>query len=73
MCFECVLFYLCFYLAQIPVFQRGGSIIPRKVRVRRSSECMENDPYTLYVALSSQVVFLHLCCGLFIVFIFNMF
>uniref|UniRef100_A0A672PM47 Neutral alpha-glucosidase AB-like n=1 Tax=Sinocyclocheilus grahami TaxID=75366 RepID=A0A672PM47_SINGR len=35
-------------------FQRGGSIICRKDRVRRSSSCMENDPYTLYVALSSQ-------------------
>uniref|UniRef100_A0AAQ5XVT5 Glycoside hydrolase family 31 N-terminal domain-containing protein n=1 Tax=Amphiprion ocellaris TaxID=80972 RepID=A0AAQ5XVT5_AMPOC len=39
---------------QIPVFQRGGSIIPRKVRVRRSSTCMEHDPYTLYVALNLQ-------------------
>uniref|UniRef100_A0AAQ5XTG6 Glycoside hydrolase family 31 N-terminal domain-containing protein n=1 Tax=Amphiprion ocellaris TaxID=80972 RepID=A0AAQ5XTG6_AMPOC len=38
----------------IPVFQRGGSIIPRKVRVRRSSTCMEHDPYTLYVALNLQ-------------------
>uniref|UniRef100_A0A8C1ZUH4 Zgc:171967 n=1 Tax=Cyprinus carpio TaxID=7962 RepID=A0A8C1ZUH4_CYPCA len=36
------------------VFQRGGSIICRKDRVRRSSSCMENDPYTLYVALGSQ-------------------
>uniref|UniRef100_A0A8C7MZK3 Glucosidase II alpha subunit a n=1 Tax=Oncorhynchus kisutch TaxID=8019 RepID=A0A8C7MZK3_ONCKI len=39
---------------KIPVFQRGGSIICRKNRVRRSSSCMENDPYTLYVALDSQ-------------------
>uniref|UniRef100_A0A671WGQ9 Glucosidase II alpha subunit n=1 Tax=Sparus aurata TaxID=8175 RepID=A0A671WGQ9_SPAAU len=38
----------------IPVFQRGGSIIPRKLRVRRSSTCMEHDPYTLYVALNPQ-------------------
>lgn len=46
----------CFLsLRQIPVFQRGGSIIPRKLRVRRSSSCMEHDPYTLYVALSHQV------------------
>lgn len=37
------------------MFQRGGSIIPTKERVRRSSVCMENDPYTLYVALSPQV------------------
>uniref|UniRef100_A0A8C8CHE8 Glycoside hydrolase family 31 N-terminal domain-containing protein n=1 Tax=Oncorhynchus tshawytscha TaxID=74940 RepID=A0A8C8CHE8_ONCTS len=42
------------FLSQIPVFQRGGSIICRKNRVRRSSSCMENDPYTLYVALDSQ-------------------
>ncbi|TRY55081.1 hypothetical protein DNTS_034510 [Danionella cerebrum] len=41
-------------MSSIPVFQRGGSIICRKDRVRRSSSCMENDPYTLYVALSSQ-------------------
>uniref|UniRef100_A0A8D3CT87 Glucosidase II alpha subunit b n=1 Tax=Scophthalmus maximus TaxID=52904 RepID=A0A8D3CT87_SCOMX len=40
---------------QIPVFQRGGSIIPRKLRVRRSSSCMEHDPYSLYVALNPQV------------------
>lgn len=40
---------------QIPVFQRGGSIIPRKLRVRRSSTCMEHDPYTLFVALNPQV------------------
>uniref|UniRef100_A0A671RCX5 Neutral alpha-glucosidase AB-like n=1 Tax=Sinocyclocheilus anshuiensis TaxID=1608454 RepID=A0A671RCX5_9TELE len=38
----------------LPIFQRGGSIICRKDRVRRSSSCMENDPYTLYVAPSSQ-------------------
>uniref|UniRef100_A0A8C2XB07 Glucosidase II alpha subunit n=1 Tax=Cyclopterus lumpus TaxID=8103 RepID=A0A8C2XB07_CYCLU len=38
----------------IPVFQRGGSIIPRKSRVRRSSTCMMQDPYTLYVALNPQ-------------------
>uniref|UniRef100_A0A674C868 Neutral alpha-glucosidase AB n=1 Tax=Salmo trutta TaxID=8032 RepID=A0A674C868_SALTR len=41
-------------MSSIPVFQRGGSIICRKNRVRRSSSCMENDPYTLYVALDSQ-------------------
>uniref|UniRef100_A0A672PDP9 Neutral alpha-glucosidase AB-like n=1 Tax=Sinocyclocheilus grahami TaxID=75366 RepID=A0A672PDP9_SINGR len=38
----------------IYLFQRGGSIICRKDRVRRSSSCMENDPYTLYAALNSQ-------------------
>ncbi|KAK3012708.1 hypothetical protein RJ639_008983 [Escallonia herrerae] len=31
----------------IPAFQRAGTIIPRKDRLRRSSTQMENDPYTL--------------------------
>uniref|UniRef100_A0A2K6E814 Neutral alpha-glucosidase AB n=1 Tax=Macaca nemestrina TaxID=9545 RepID=A0A2K6E814_MACNE len=38
----------------IPVFQRGGTIVPRWMRVRRSSECMKDDPITLFVALSPQ-------------------
>lgn len=38
----------------IPVFQRGGSIIPRKLRLRRSTSAMTRDPYTLYVALDSD-------------------
>ncbi|XP_066574973.1 neutral alpha-glucosidase AB isoform X2 [Amia ocellicauda] len=46
--------YIPVTMSSIPVFQRGGSIIPRKDRVRRSSSCMTNDPYTLYVALSPQ-------------------
>ena len=36
---------------RIPVYQRGGSIIPKKERIRRSSALMINDPYTLIVAL----------------------
>ena len=36
-----------------PVFQRGGSIVPRKNRVRRSSKLMVHDPYTLTVALDA--------------------
>ncbi|CAM9381579.1 unnamed protein product [Pylaiella littoralis] len=36
---------------KIPVFQRGGSIIPRKQRLRRSSLMMAGDPYTLVVAV----------------------
>ncbi|CAG9763272.1 unnamed protein product [Ceutorhynchus assimilis] len=36
------------------VFYRGGSIIPRKDRPRRSSTVMHNDPFTLYVALDSN-------------------
>jgi len=35
-----------------PVFQRGGAIIARKERVRRSSPLMRHDPLTLLVALS---------------------
>ena len=35
--------------------QRGGTIIPRKLRVRRCSALMINDPYTLFVALNPQV------------------
>ncbi|XP_066514405.1 neutral alpha-glucosidase AB isoform X2 [Hoplias malabaricus] len=46
--------YIPVTMSSIPVFQRGGSIISRKDRVRRSSACMENDPYTLYVALNPQ-------------------
>ena len=40
---------------KIPVYQRGGSIIPRKLRLRRSSQLMVNDPYTLYVALDDSL------------------
>uniref|UniRef100_A0A8D3DCI1 Glucosidase II alpha subunit b n=1 Tax=Scophthalmus maximus TaxID=52904 RepID=A0A8D3DCI1_SCOMX len=46
--------YIPVTISSIPVFQRGGSIIPRKLRVRRSSSCMEHDPYSLYVALNPQ-------------------
>ncbi|XP_011099673.1 probable glucan 1,3-alpha-glucosidase [Sesamum indicum] len=38
----------------IPAFQRAGTIIPRKDRFRRSSTQMENDPYTLVIALNSS-------------------
>ena len=41
-------------LDTIPVFQRGGSVIPRKLRLRRSSHLMVNDPYTLFVALDAS-------------------
>jgi len=40
---------------KIPVYQRGGSVIPRKLRLRRSSHLMVNDPYTLYVALGNDL------------------
>jgi len=41
-------------LEKIPVYQRGGSIVPRRDRARRSSALMVNDPYTLVVALDSR-------------------
>eukprot|EP01043_Picozoa_sp_COSAG02_P017594 COSAG02_NODE_800_length_17049_cov_14.510737_12_plen_980_part_00 len=40
-------------LEKIPVYQRGGSIIPKKMRVRRSSSAQANDPYTLVIALDT--------------------
>ncbi|KAL2521192.1 putative glucan 1 [Forsythia ovata] len=38
----------------VPAFQRAGTILPRKDRFRRSSTQMENDPYTLVIALNSS-------------------
>merc|ERR1712238_199051 len=40
---------------KIPVYQRGGSVISRKLRLRRSSHLMMHDPYTLYVALGNDL------------------
>lgn len=39
---------------EIPVFQRGGTIVPRKMRVRRSTTQMQNDPFTFIVALTNN-------------------
>lgn len=39
---------------KIPAYQRGGSIMPRKMRLRRSASLMFHDPYTLVVALDKQ-------------------
>eukprot|EP00611_Tribonema_gayanum_P025598 TRINITY_DN586_c0_g1_i2.p1 TRINITY_DN586_c0_g1~~TRINITY_DN586_c0_g1_i2.p1 ORF type:complete len:713 (-),score=185.56 TRINITY_DN586_c0_g1_i2:580-2718(-) len=36
---------------KIPVYQRGGSIIPKQMRLRRCSALMRADPYTLVIAL----------------------
>ncbi|KLO09715.1 glycoside hydrolase family 31 protein [Schizopora paradoxa] len=41
-------------LHQIPLFIRGGSIIPTRERPRRSSPLMKMDPFTLRVALDDQ-------------------
>lgn len=38
-------------LSDIPLFLKGGSIIARKDRYRRSSKLMKNDPYLLVIAL----------------------
>uniref|UniRef100_A0A914CV67 Glucosidase II subunit alpha n=1 Tax=Acrobeloides nanus TaxID=290746 RepID=A0A914CV67_9BILA len=35
---------------KIPVYQRGGTIIPVRERPRRASKLMRNDPITLYIA-----------------------
>eukprot|EP00042_Codosiga_hollandica_P028090 m.145121 g.145121 ORF g.145121 m.145121 type:complete len:210 (+) comp52674_c0_seq9:2041-2670(+) len=42
-------------LNKIPVFQRGGSIVPRKLKPAQSTAAMSDDPFTLFVALDSQV------------------
>lgn len=36
------------------VYQRGGSIIPRKLRIRRSSTQMASDPISLAIALDAK-------------------
>ncbi|KAL1504554.1 hypothetical protein AB1Y20_010954 [Prymnesium parvum] len=35
---------------KLPVFQRGGTIVPRQMRLRRASSLMGADPFTLVVA-----------------------
>lgn len=41
-------------LEKIPVLIKGGSIIPRKDRYRRSSKLMKFDPYTLIISLNKE-------------------
>ncbi|KAL1786476.1 neutral alpha-glucosidase C [Sigmodon hispidus] len=41
-------------LSTIPVFQRGGSIVPMKTSVGKSTGWMMDSPYRLQVALSTQ-------------------
>ncbi|KAH8611291.1 putative Galactose mutarotase like Glycosyl hydrolases family 31 [Trypanosoma vivax] len=38
----------------IPMFIRGGHIIPAKLRMRRATFSTKQDPFTLYVALNDQ-------------------
>jgi hypothetical protein len=40
--------------SKIPVYQRGGTIVPRQMRPRRCSDFMAADPYTLIVALDKK-------------------
>jgi alpha 1,3-glucosidase len=42
-------------LHKVPVFLRGGQIVPRKERIRRSSLLTVHDPFTLLVALDETV------------------
>ena len=41
-------------LYKIPVYQRGGSIVARKMRIRRSTVAMKDDPYTLVVIADNE-------------------
>ncbi|KAI9204856.1 glycosyl hydrolases family 31-domain-containing protein [Polychytrium aggregatum] len=41
-------------LDKLPVFLRGGSIVPRRDRIRRSSALTIKDPYTLVIALDEK-------------------
>jgi len=41
-------------LGRTPVFQRGGTIIPRRDRVRRASAMMHHEPLVLVVAVDAQ-------------------
>mmetsp|Transcript_29785 Transcript_29785/g.50032 ORF Transcript_29785/g.50032 Transcript_29785/m.50032 type:complete len:896 (+) Transcript_29785:175-2862(+) len=41
-------------LSEVPVFVRGGHIVARRERPRRSTAAMAGDPYTLVVALDNQ-------------------
>ncbi|KAK4873323.1 hypothetical protein RN001_015352 [Aquatica leii] len=43
-----------FSMDKVPVYYRGGSIIPRKDRPRRASTLTHDDPFTLYVALDDN-------------------
>lgn len=39
---------------KIPVYQRGGTILPKKERIRRASTLMHDDPFTLIVAVDKD-------------------
>ena len=41
---------ICPHIHQVPVYQRGGTIVPKRERVRRSAALMHQDPVSLVVA-----------------------
>jgi len=41
-------------MESIPAFWRAGSIVPTKSRIRRSSECMHQDPFTLTIYVNPK-------------------
>ncbi|KAK9766590.1 glucosidase II, partial [Basidiobolus ranarum] len=41
-------------LDSIPAYIRGGAIVPKRERIRRSSTLMKWDPFTLVIALDNQ-------------------
>ncbi|XP_048394270.2 neutral alpha-glucosidase C-like isoform X3 [Stegostoma tigrinum] len=41
-------------LESVPIYQRGGTVIPRKTQVLRSTKAMETVSYVLYIALNSE-------------------
>lgn len=50
-------------LDRIPVFLKGGSIVPRRQRIRRSASLMTKDPITLLIALDEKVSLTHFILG----------
>lgn len=42
-------------LEKMPAYYRGGHIVARRERVRRSSHAMALDPFTFVVALDTKV------------------
>jgi alpha 1,3-glucosidase len=51
-------------LSHQPVFLRGGSVVVRRDRPRRSSASMEKDPFTIVVALDQTVRYFSIVCFL---------
>ena len=52
--FNVIIWFCRLFLIKVPAFQRGGSIIPYKFRLRRSSTQMADDPFTLVIALDKE-------------------